>query len=139
MNLYKLSNIIHKKLTRRNLPYCRLRYSKRYLRQLHSQFPLVEICEYHYCCRGEEHNCWIDVEGVDHGWIFTDHKEEEMPDILLSTFFSWTKRIASKLYKRDIFVVDEENGVFVIIPTRDLIKADFILTFKKNDKVETLF
>lgn len=139
MNLYKLHNV-----GKRNIclspddTLFRKKYSVDYLKSLAEKYEMREFLEYSYCCRGEDHNCWIEVEGIDYGWIFLNYKEAEMPKVLFDHALSILKHYRRILYKRKMFVVENSDKITIYIFLRDICKNDFILTFAKHPKAENI-
>lgn len=137
MKIIELNNIIEKELSNRGLSYTKVPFCKSFIRELYNQYKLIEVAKYHYCCYGPYLNCWIEVEGIDYGWLFLDYTEEEMPKVLLRKIFNWIK-YARFPFGRHIFKVETKNAVYIILPGRDLrrAKADYILSFGKNNEAE---
>lgn len=139
MNLYKLHNV-----GRRHMivspgdTVTRKKYSVGYLKELANKYEMREFLEYSYCCRGEDHNCWIEVEGIDYGWMFLDHEEAEMPKVLFDHALGILKHYRKTLYKRKMFIVENDDKITAYVFLRDICKNDFILTFAKRPEVENI-
>ena len=137
MNLYKLHNVGRKYI--RLSPgdtLTRKKYSVGYLKELAEKYEMREFLEYSYCCRGEDHNCWIEVEGLDYGWLWLNEDPEEMPKLLFDRALSVLKSHREALYKRKLFVFEDEKRVIVYAFLRDVCRNDFIITFAKYPEAE---
>ena len=133
MNLYKLHNTGRKHI--RLFPkdkITRKKYSVQYLKHLAATYEMREFLEYSYCCRGEDHNCWIEVEGIDHGWLWLDKDPKDMPKLLFDMALNTLKTYRNTLYKRKMFVVENEDKISIYVFLRDVCTRDYILTFAKN-------
>lgn len=139
MNLYKLHNVGRKNI--RLSPgdiLSRKKYSVGYLKSLAEQYEMREFLEYDYCCRGEDHNCWIEVEGIDYGWLWLDKDPKEMPELLFNHALNILKTHRKELYQRKIFVVENEDKISIFVFLRDICRSDYILTFAKNPEAENV-
>ena len=137
MDLYKLHNVGRKNI--RLSPgdiISRKKYSIAYLKELADKYEMREFLEYEYCCRGEDHNCWIEVEGIDYGWLWTDKNPEEMPKILFNHALGILKHYRKTLYQRKMFIVENDDRLSIFIFLRDVCKSDFIMTFAKRPEAE---
>ena len=130
MTYQKLCNIIASGL-KRNKPI-RVKISLRHLRALFKEYQIEEIAVENYCCFGEDQCCWIDVEGPQHGWLFTDHKPEEMPDVLFKYLKGHMRKYMNILYKRKAFIYTNDKGyLFYVIPMRDIAQYDIYIAFSR--------
>ena len=139
MNLYKLHNIARRtiKVKPGEKLYTK-KYSVQYLNSLAEQYEMREFLELRYCCRGEDHNCWIDVEGIDYGWLWIDKKPEEMPKLLFEMALGALKASRKTLYQRKIYVLESDNAIQLYVFVRDVAKCDYVLSFAKRTDVESV-
>lgn len=128
MTYQKLSNTLTAEL--RKFKPKRVKISLKHLRYLFAQYEIEEVSIKNYCCYGEDKNCWIDIEGIDYGWLFVDHTKEEMPFILLKYLKDHIHGYMDSLYKRRAFIYKEDNHLIYLIPMRDIAKYDVYVSFK---------
>lgn len=140
MNLYKLHNTARRKMQRLSPEdkLTRKKFSIQYLEQLAETYKMCEFLEYDYCCRGEDHNCWIEVEGLDYGWLFLNKKEEDMPKILFDHALKILKAHRKDLYKRKIYVIENDDKISLFVFLRDKCRSDYIITFAKNPSADNV-
>lgn len=137
MDLYKLHNIGRKNIQLSpGDTITRKKYSINYLKDLANKYEMREFLEYDYCCRGEDHNCWVEVEGIDYGWLWLEKNPKEMPKILFNHATNILKHYRKILYRRKMFIVENDNRITIFIFLRDKNKSDYVLTFAKNLEVE---
>ena len=97
-----------------------------------------EFLAYDYCCEGEDHNCWIEVEGIDYGWLWLKKDPKKMPKILFDHAIGILKAYRKALYQRKLFVVENEDKIVIFTFLRDVCKSDYVLTFAKNPEAENI-
>lgn len=133
MNLYKLHNVGRKNIQLSpNDNIIRKKYSVAYLKELANKYEMREFLSYNYCCYGEDCSCWIDVEGINYGWLWLNNEPEEMSKLLFDMALTTIKSHRDILYKRKMFVVENNDKIIIYFFLRDVIKRDYILTFIKN-------
>ena len=133
MTYEKLTNTLTAELRKYNPS--RKRFSRKFLRNLFSRYKVKEVCIEHFCCLGEDVPCWYDVEGPSHGWLFLDHKPEEMSKVLMDYVFGHFMPYEKQLYKRKIFYYRKNDYLMITIPIRDLALFDIHISFSLvNDK-----
>lgn len=133
MDLYKLNNTISHILTQyKDIKITRPRYSISLFKDLMKKYYINSTYEYHYCCQGEDHNCWVDVEGIDFGWLFLDYPEEQMPEVLYNRFMKIIKKHRIYLYRRKLFYIDSKDAISIVVPLRDVCKTDYLIVFAKE-------
>lgn len=136
MNLYKLHNIARKSLRLSpNDTLSRKKYSVGYLKELATKYEMREFLEFSYCCRGEDHNCWMEVEGLDYGWLWVNEDPATMPQKLFNHALGILKSHRNHLYNRKMYVIENEDFITVMIYLRDVNKNDYSLTFGKKPDV----
>ena len=132
MDLYKLHNIGRKKIRLSpNDTISRKKYSVAYLKELANKYEMREFVSYKYCCKGEDYNCWLDVEGIDYGWLWLDKDPIEMPKILFNYTLDILKSYRKILYKRKMFVIEKNDKIIIHIFLRDINKTDYVIVFSK--------
>ena len=137
MDTYKLSNIIKRKVLndhkwRHYTNMKRQKFSFALLRDLCSKYRVSEWTEFEYCCRNEDHNCWIEVHS---SWMYK--KGESDADFNKRVYSSIKSIVNSNLTKkqigkRSIFISESNDAIFVCIPLRDVSKSDHWLIFDKS-------
>ena len=90
-----------------------------------------EFVSYKYCCKGEDYNCWLNVEGIDYGWLWLDKDPIEMPEILFNYTLDTLKSYRKILYKRKMFVIEKNDKIIIHIFLRDINKTDYVIVFSK--------
>ena len=133
MTLYKLNNTIIKKIqNQKDVKISRPKYSIGLFKSLMQDYYIHGTYEYHYCCEGEDHNCWVDVEGLDFGWLFLDYPEEQMPEVLYNRFMKMIKKHRIYLYRRKLFYMETKDSISILVPLRDICKTDYLIVFAKE-------
>lgn len=132
MTYEKLVNCIYKDLRRtKPLSITRQKLSLKRLKSVFRQDYDTNYIQKHYCCIGEDTNCWTDVEGLDYGWLFLDYPPEKMPKILYKNLMYHVRPHLSKLYGRKVFTAKYKDGTEVIvIPMRDFAQYDLYVSYK---------
>lgn len=141
MNTYKLSNIIKKEFVhdkKRFGKHRAMNLSFAYLRELFDTYYVSEWTEFDYCCRGEDCNCWIDVES---SWLrlrpMTD--QEYNNRIYSSIKRDINSRLSKKrIGKRKIYIAENNRVILVCIPLRDVAKHDHYIIFDKTRPLSRL-
>ncbi len=136
MDLYKLHNIARKnlKLTP-NDTLSRKKYSVGYLKELAEKYEMREFLELSYCCHGEDNNCWMEVEGLDYGWLWIDKDPETMPERLFNHALNILKSYRKHLYNRKMYVIESDDYVMIFVYLRDINSNDYVLTFGKKSEI----
>lgn len=112
-----------------------MKLSFSYLNNLFNTYYVSEWCMFEYCCRGEDYNCWIDVES---SWIRLGEKmtDKEYNDkIYRSIKGSINEKLTKQqIGKRSVFIDENarKNSIVVCIPLRDVAKYDHWIVFDKN-------
>lgn len=144
MNTYKLSNIIKREVLDDNKKrhfhsMKKQKFSFSYLRELCLKYRVSEWCEFEYCCRHEDYNCWIEAHS---SWMY---KKGESDFDFNRRIYSAIKRIVNsylskkQIGKRSIFVAENKKAIFVCIPMRDTqAKGDHWLLFDKNRPIDNI-
>lgn len=142
MNRYKLSNIIKKKLLSRfsSSDIKSQTFSYKVIHDYFKQYGLVEWCVDSFCCYGEDNCCWQDVEN---GWILNSSKYKNITDLSEKNqiVYSYLKRFIrgscnkEELGKRTMFICENEDSLWVVLPLRDKIKQDIYLVFAKDERI----
>lgn len=105
-------------------------FSIKHLRYLFAHYEVQEVCIKHYCCYGEDKNCWQDVEGINYGWLHFGRKKEEMPQLLFKYVIEHCAYYLEQLYKRKIFLYSSKKSLSYVMPIRDIATFDIYITFK---------
>lgn len=96
--------------------------SKKDLYELLKQNKHSVMCEWSYCCYGLYQNCWQDPieEGI---WDMT---QEQVDKVIKSTIDD-----TAKICRKDnrILYYEGEDYIDVFIVARDVMKADYLITF----------
>ena len=141
MTYQKVTNIIASEL--KDFKPQRVKISLRHLCSLFEQYELDEITIKNYCCCVDEDCCWIDVEGLGHGWLWTHHDQKDMPKVLWRYLKSYLHKYMNKLYKRKAFLYtrndfySKDKYLVYVIPMRDIARYDIYIIFRLvEDKSE---
>lgn len=109
---------------------------------IHSVFKRYELVEWatlHYCCYGEDTNCWVDVES---DWLrgsrsSASYAENQRMYMYIKQYFNRVARNYNfNLFKRKMFVGEDEESLCICVPLRDKLKEDVYLTFNKKAKYD---
>lgn len=142
MDKYKLYNSIKRDLVIRHKfkkSDIQLRgFSYSLLRELFQKYAVQEYVVSDYCCRGEDHCCWQEVEGETFGWIWLTKGGISRHFALEKSLYDSLKRYKKELYSRKIFYIDTCSFIWVEIPLRDVAKSDFTIIFDKTKPVKDL-
>lgn len=142
MNKYKLYNTIKRDLLKRpNIKKSDIQlkgFSYSLLRELFQRYAVAEYVVSEYCCYGEDHCCWQEVEGETFGWIWLRKGGISRHFELEKSLYSSLKRYKKELYNRKIFYVETNKMVWVQIPLRDIAKEDYSIIFDKTKSVKDL-
>ena len=100
--------------------------SKRELYNLIKQHSHSIMCEWFYCCNGLYENCWQELyaEGV---WHMSQAKVNEAIKSVIDLLATACRRDKRILY------CELDNRVDVIIIARDIVKADYLITFTNEE------
>lgn len=133
MNKYKLGNIIKRDFLKRfkDDEISKHRFSFAYLNSLFKKYKVSEYSIHHYCCYGEDVNCWVDV---DSAWMDNGHiSDEELNRRIYRDFKHIAKFFNAKaLSKRKVFVGENDDYIFYCFPMRDAEKQDVYIIFDKK-------
>ena len=141
MNSYKLNNIIRKECVKDKKRFGeakKMDFSFAYLRDLFDKYYVSEWTTFDYCCKGEDYNCWIDVES---SWIRHGEKNDIKYNnrIYHAIKCEMNRRFNKKrIGRRRIYVQENEKVICVSIPMRDVAKHDHYLIFDKNHPLSCL-
>lgn len=102
----------------------KVRFSRRMIRAIFDNYLCIEYCVYHYCCKGEDNNCWIDE---DIGWM--DGAPEERSQRAMKQLFSVMKGCRNP-YKLNLYTIKSEKGISIAVPLRDRFQCDIYLSFQ---------
>lgn len=130
MDRYKLMNTIKKDLLNDPHHYKsikKVRYSRTLLRNLFNTYDCIEFCWLHYCCYGEDKNCWIDE---DVNWMY-DYSQKTINKKLQQRVFSLINKLPKSGYNLKIFITETDNHITVVIPLRNIYQYDLYISFKK--------
>lgn len=137
MNTYKLSNIIKKEFLKdehnryKNLK--KQKFSFAYLKNLFNTYYVSEWTTFEYCCRGEDFNCWIEVNS---SWMPRNLSDKEHNAYIYKQIkYCVNKTLTEKeIGNRSIFISEtkKHNCIVVCIPLRDKVKYDQWLVFDKK-------
>lgn len=137
MNKYKLGNIIKKGLLERfdNSEICKKKFSFAYLNNLCNTYPIAEFVFEHYCCRGEDTCCWQDEERC---WMSGPNTTARSINRRIYKALKKTLKKDSNfdICKRNVFIGEDDIGIFFCIPLRDICKEDIVLVFDKTCSIE---
>lgn len=140
MNTYKLSNCVKKELlkTFKNSEIRKQKFSYGFIHSLFNKYVISEYLSYSYCCYGEDINCWVD-ESVC--WLKCGYKNyKPSTETLNKHFYSVLKSSLKQrkfeksfdIFKRNLFIGENEDVICIYIPLRDIKKYDICLVFDKN-------
>ncbi len=142
MNKYKLYNTIRRELlSRKNINRGDIelkKFSYSLLRELFQNYAVAEYVVSEYCCYGEDHCCWQEVEGETFGWIWLRKGGISRHFEIEKSLYKSLKKYKNELYERKIFYIDKGKTVWVQIPLRDIGKEDFSIIFDKTKSVKDL-
>lgn len=142
MNKYKLYNTLKRELLKRpNIKKSDIQlkgFSYSLLRELFQKYAVEEYVVSEYCCRGEDHCCWQEVEGETFGWVWLTKGGISRHFAIEKSVYNSLKSYKNELYNRKIFYVDLGNIIWVQIPLRDVAKKDFSIIFNKTKSVKDL-
>ena len=142
MNKYKLYNTIRRELlSRKNINRGDIelkKFSYSLLRELFQNYAVAEYVVSEYCCYGEDHCCWQEVEGETFGWIWLRKGGISRHFEIEKSLYKSLKKYKNELYGRKIFYIDKGKTVWVQIPLRDIGKEDFSIIFDKTKSVKDL-
>lgn len=131
MNTYKLGNIIKKYLLTRfdNSQISKKHFSFKLLKELCNTYSVIEFTQHLYCCYGEDRCCWIDESTCWYGNISNKAKNQKV--------YASLKRYVKKkknfdIYKRNVFIGENNKYICYCIPLRDVIKEDLFVVFDKT-------
>lgn len=130
MDRYKLMNTIKRDLLKDPHHYKsfkKVRYSRKLLRDFFDNHDCVEYCWFHYCCYGEDKNCWIDE---DVNWM-SGYSQKALNKTLMRRTFRLMNGLPKSGYNINIFVVETDKNITVVIPLRNLYKYDLYISFNK--------
>jgi len=121
---------LNERLTR-GIKFKAAKFSKKFIKCLFDKYTNYNMSEYHYCCGGLHHNCWIDdyEEGL---WELT---LDEVKDIIKSTIDYCGKYLydTNKFGNRFYYYHDEtKNVIHLYIFTRDIVKKDYYIIFNNE-------
>lgn len=133
MNTYKLNNIIKKDLLKRfkNSQITKKHFSFKLLHELCNTYSITEYVSEHYCCYGEDRCCWQDENSC---WYDSHLTQKEINERI---YRGLKKSLTSKsnkfdIYKRNIFMGENNKVIFYCIPLRDVWKEDLWIIFNKT-------
>lgn len=134
MNTYKLGNIVKKGLLKRfnKSQISKKHFSFKLLNELCHTYPIVGYTQHHYCCYGEDKCCWIDESTC---WYPTKNKKK-INQIVYKDLKHSLKRKNTKgfdIYKRNVFIAENDKYIHYCLPLRDVWKEDLFLIFDKTD------
>ena len=134
MNKYKLNNIIKKDLlkTFKNTEITKKKFSFALLNSLCKNYEITEYVIEHYCCYGEDENCWVDEEV---GWLSCGkykNDKEGLNRCVYRQIKKFLKNDIKDLSSRKIFIGENNYNIFYVIPLRDRLKQDITLVFAKD-------
>lgn len=140
MNRYKLGNITKKYLlkTFKNSEISKKKFSFTLLNNL---FNAYECSEYliNYYDTWEEDRCnWQDVES---SWLSYENPDSKTlnkriyKDVKQQFYYYDNKHIRHKInmYKRNLFIGENNKYLVVIIPLRDIKNIDIVISFNKSE------
>ena len=134
MNTYKLSNIIKKDFLddKRNKAIKKQKLSFSYLRDIFNTYYCSEWTTFEYCCRGEDHNCWIDVGS---SWMPRHLSDKAHNNYIYKEIKYCINKFLDKkeIGRRSIYIAETNRDCIVVcIPLRDKVKYDQWLVFDKK-------
>lgn len=135
MNTYKLGNIIKKYLLTRfdNSQISKKHFSFKLLNELCYTYPVIEFTQHQYCCYGEDRCCWIDESTC---WYSTENPRK-INQIVYRTIKRYSRRYTDNfnIYKRKVFIGENDKYICYCIPLRDVLKEDLFIVFDKTKKL----
>ena len=123
---YKVINYAKKQYSEEfNMDFQFKYLSKKKLNELLKKYKHTSMYCYQYCCYGLYTNCWR--EPFEDGINLLNQKQ--VNEIIKSTI-----NLTAKLCRKDtrILYCEVDNGVEVIIVTRDIFKEDYLITFNNE-------
>ena len=136
MNKYKLGNIIRKDMLdgfNKN-EVSKHRFSFGYLNKLCKKYKISEYTIHNYCCYGEDICCWVDAE---HTWMSNEYlSDKELNERIYKNVKHIIKSLNVNIFKRKIFVSENDKYIIYCFPMRDISREDIYLVFEKNCLVE---
>lgn len=137
MNTYKLNTTIKRDLIKRykdrkeKVDIKTQKFSYSFLNNLCKKYEIWEFCIFHYCCYGEDRNCWIDEDSC---WIRSAHPNKDFKyinRIIYNSIKHLDKYNKVNLCKRTVFVCETDKYIEFCLPFRDIDKSDYYIIFKK--------
>lgn len=132
MDNYTLSNCVKKDLKKHfSEPEIKKRkMNLKWIKSLLNQYILHEYCESWYD-KYEERCTWYDVEGLRYGWVWANRTVKDTDRIVKKMFLGQCKEFKKKCPNRNIFIGENDQYIWIVLPLRNLYKKDVDLILKK--------
>lgn len=130
MDKTKLMNSVRRSMFKDHNHYQKLKkikYSRTLMRDLFSKYNCIEYCWFHYCCHGEDYNCWIDEDVC---WM-GNCPQDTLNKKLLSRVMKLMNSLKNHGYDRNIYIAETKKFIMISIPLRDVLKRDLYIAFDK--------
>lgn len=134
MDNYKLSNIIKKQLKKHgflNSEITKRKMNLKYIKSLLSQYKTMEYSIEWYDAQ-EDRLTWQDVEGLRYGWIWCDRTIKDTDKIIKTNFIDCCKDFLKKCPKRNIFIAENDQTIWIVLPMRNVKEYDVFYILSKK-------
>lgn len=135
MNNYKLSNIIKKHLKKHGFKDHEIKKQKinlKYIKSLLNKYQIIEETIRWYDAY-EDWSTWIDVEGLRYGWVWVDRTIKDTDKIIKDDFIENCKDFIKTCSKRNIFIAENDQVIWIVLPMRNVKECDVCLILRKNN------
>lgn len=142
MNTYKLGNLIKKDLLKhfKNSQIHKQKFSFSHLKKLCETYAIREYVTDSYCCYGEDKCCWQEENlcWLQGAYPYLSNKELNKKIYFgFKRFFnSQASKKQLKLFKRKVFICENDKTIWFIVPLRDICKEDYFFVFDKTKLLE---
>lgn len=144
MDKYKLYNRekrrLEKKFKGHNYRIEKKKFSYGLFNELFDKYHLKEFCETWYDSQ-EDTDTWYEVEGESYGWMWMNHKPSKRREGLRNYVMKvlHEKNLKPHLYNRNVFYIEMEEYVWVVLPLQDIRAYNLSFIFTKNPNKLGLF